>query len=288
MAELKRRRKENVTGALFVDASCIDCGTCRWVAPDSFDEANGYSRVWRQPGTDVQRHRALMALVACPTGSIGSTEKENIVPAAAAFPDRIAGEVYHCGYHSEKSYGAASYFIRRSEGNVLIDSPRFARPLVKRLEEMGGVALMVLSHRDDVADHALFAKHFGCTRIMHADDIGSGTRDVERRIEGDAPVALADDLLAIPVPGHTRGSVCLLHREFLFTGDHLWWDPDAHKLGAGRHVCWYDWREQTRSMARLQEYAFEWVLPGHGRRGHLPQGDMARALAACVADMGAR
>lgn len=29
--------------------------------------------------------------------------------------------VYHCGYHSEKSYGASSYLIVRAEGNILID-----------------------------------------------------------------------------------------------------------------------------------------------------------------------
>jgi glyoxylase-like metal-dependent hydrolase (beta-lactamase superfamily II)/ferredoxin len=285
MADLSRKRVQNVQGRMYVDASCIDCGTCRWVAPDSFDEAGGQSRVWRQPETPHQRERALMALVACPTASIGSTEKENLSRTVAAFPDPIADNVYHCGYHSEKSYGAASYLIRRPAGNVLVDSPRFARPLVKRLEDMGGIALMFLTHRDDVADHAAFAKHFGCTRIIHADDVGSGTREVERTVAGYAPEVLADDLLIVPVPGHTRGSMCLLHNKFLFTGDHLHWEPDTQTLGASRHVCWYDWREQTRSMERLLDYDFEWVLPGHGRRANLPTDAMRRALAQCVADM---
>jgi hypothetical protein len=29
--------------------------------------------------------------------------------------------VHHCGYHSEKSYGAASFLIVRPEGNIIID-----------------------------------------------------------------------------------------------------------------------------------------------------------------------
>lgn len=29
--------------------------------------------------------------------------------------------VYHCGYHSEKSFAATSYFITRPEGNILVD-----------------------------------------------------------------------------------------------------------------------------------------------------------------------
>lgn len=285
MADLRRRRTENVQGELYVDGSCIDCGTCRWVAPGTFDEAGGQSRVWRQPSTPIERERALLALVACPTASIGSSGKPDLRDAVVAFPERIEGEVYYCGYHSEKSYGAASYLIRRAEGNVLVDSPRFARTLANRIEALGGIAIMFLTHRDDVADHAQFARHFGCDRVIHADDVGSGTRAVKRQVAGEEPVALADDLLAIPVPGHTRGSMCLLHDRFLFTGDHLRWDAESGTLGAGRHVCWYDWEEQTRSMARLMDYDFEWVLPGHGRRYHQPVPMMKQALAACIKGM---
>ena len=46
---------------------------------------------------------------------------------------------------------------------------------------------MFLSHRDDVADHAAFARRFGCKRVLHRVDVGDGTRDVERRLEGDEP-----------------------------------------------------------------------------------------------------
>ncbi len=124
---------------------------------------------------------------------------------------------------------------------------------------------MVLSHRDDVADHAAFARRFGCQRIMHAAD--AGRLPIERRIVGSAPVALDDELTIIPVPGHTRGSIALLYRDkFLFTGDHLWWDEDEERLDMGRGVCWHSWSEQLRSLATLSAYRFEWVLPGHGRR----------------------
>ncbi|MEO1181696.1 MAG: ferredoxin, partial [Cyanobacteria bacterium J06636_28] len=36
MAQLKARRTENVEGDIFVDTSCIDCDTCRWMAPEVF------------------------------------------------------------------------------------------------------------------------------------------------------------------------------------------------------------------------------------------------------------
>ncbi|MBV9948185.1 MAG: MBL fold metallo-hydrolase, partial [Myxococcales bacterium] len=96
---------------------------------------------------------------------------------------------------------------------------------------------------------------------------------------------LAPDLLVIPVPGHTRGSLALLHREFLFTGDHVWGSEDGRALEASRSVCWYSWAEQTRSMQRLLAYDFEWVLPGHGPRFHAPRPAARAALEALVAEM---
>ncbi len=189
----------------------------------------------------------------------------------ASLPDPVEEGVFYCGYASESSFGAASYLVRRDGGNVLVDSPRAARPLMDRIEALGGVSTMFLSHRDDVADHAAYARRFGCARVMHTADVGPDTRDVERRIEGDDPVELAPDLLVIPVPGHTRGSAALLFgRRFLFTGDHLWGSDDGLGLEAGRGVCWYSWREQTRSMEKLLAFEFEWVLPGHGPRFHAP------------------
>jgi glyoxylase-like metal-dependent hydrolase (beta-lactamase superfamily II)/ferredoxin len=281
VARLSDRLPENVPGEFFVDASCIDCAVCREVAPTVFTaagSASDQSYVHRQPSDARTRLRAAMALVACPTSSIGTERKIDLRQAVSAFPERVEDEVYFCGYASEKSYGAQSYLVVRPEGNVLVDSPRYTLSLADRIEALGGVAIMFLTHCDDVADHERFAARFGCERVIHARDVRSSTRAVERRIEGDEPVALAPDLLAIPVPGHTRGSTCLLYRErFLFTGDHLWRAEDAQQLSASRSVCWYSWPEQRRSMERLRAHDFTWVLPGHGRRYRADSPGDARA-----------
>ena len=148
---------------------------------------------------------------------------------------------------------------------MLVDSPRAAKPLLRRLEELGGVRYMFLTHRDDVAFHRVFREHFGCERILHEDDISIDTSDVERRVRGREPLALADDLLLLPVPGHTRGSVALLFRdEYLFSGDHLSYSSEDEMLDAHPRVCWYSWTEQVRSVERLLDYRFRWLLPGHG------------------------
>ena len=268
LAELKLAR--NVDGDFFVDSTCIDCDLCRQIAPETFTSAGDQSIVYHQPETPVQEFAALKALVTCPTASIGTMSHHSARPAVGAYPESIDDNVYFCGFASESSFGASSYLIAREEGNVLIDSPRFAIPLVKRIEKMGGVRLMFLTHRDDVADHEKWAGHFNAERVMHRDDITRATVGIERVLTGSEAVELDDNLLAIPTPGHTRGHTVLLYRKrYLFSGDHLWWSEAYDSLNASRSVCWYSWTEQTRSMERLLGYDFEWVLPGHGRRIHL-------------------
>lgn len=277
MALLSRAVPANVPGDLFVDHRCIGCDTCRQLAPDTFGGGEDDTAfVARQPAGPDARHRALLALVSCPVAAIGSRSKEGVAAAAAALPVEVAPGVFRCGWAAESSYGASAWLLARPEGNVLVDSPRFARPLLERLRALGGVRLMFLTHRDDVADHRRWREALGCERILHAADVTRGTEDVERRLDGTAPVRLADDLVAIPVPGHTAGSSALAARdEHLFTGDHLWGAGDG-ALGASRSVCWWDWHEQGRSMARLADYRFRRVWPGHGRPWSAPSVEAAQ------------
>ena len=122
MAKLPFRRPENVSGDFYVDQSCIDCDTCRWLAPATFSRQGEQSAVYQQPENLAQRTAALQALLACPTASIGTVQKpQEIKSIQAQFPLLIADNVYHCGYHSESSYGATSYLIARPEGNILVD-----------------------------------------------------------------------------------------------------------------------------------------------------------------------
>jgi glyoxylase-like metal-dependent hydrolase (beta-lactamase superfamily II)/ferredoxin len=279
MAHRRDAHSDNVPGPFFVDRTCIDCGTCYQFAPDTFADGGDHARVQAQPSHKEGHLRASMALVACPVGSIGTDDRTAIAPASKAFPHPLTERVSFCGYTSDKSFGAWSYLIQRPEGNVLVDSPRAAEPLLKNLEALGGVAKLVLSHRDDVADHAAFHARFGCERIMHC---GDGMTGLERLVDGDAPIPLAEDLLLIPTPGHTAGSICLLFREFLFTGDHLWWNPAKKRLSASRTHNWHSWPQQLDSLEKLLAFDFSWVLPGHGsiHRAQSPAGMKSELKAA--------
>jgi glyoxylase-like metal-dependent hydrolase (beta-lactamase superfamily II)/ferredoxin len=290
MASVDRRLANNVSGDFYVDETCIDCDTCRRIEPRVFVEGNGYSYVGRQPGQQDERARSMMALVACPTGSIGTVSRADARPGVAAFPEPVAENVSFCGFTSRDSFGAWSWFVERPTGNLLVDSPRAANPLLAALEHRGGVGRLFLTHRDDVADHVALAKRFGCERILHERDVTAETRGVERKLSGDDPITLSEDLVAIPTPGHTRGHAVLLYREkFLFTGDHLAWSPRRRELTAFRDACWYSWCEQIRSMERLLDFRFEWVLPGHGWRYHAPSPEAMRTeLEKCVTWMKSR
>ncbi len=284
MAHPSRRLPANVPGDFYVDDTCIDCDTCRWLAPETFLRKAGQSAVGSQPEDEAGRRRALLAVVACPTASIGTAAPAKDLPAArAAYPIPIADEVHYCGYHSAKSYGAASYLIVRPGGNMLVDSPRQSETLAARIEAMGGARWLFLTHGDDIAEHAWWHQRLGCERILHAGDAGRSTQGMERILEGEADIELAPDLRIIPVPGHTEGSCCLLYRDtFLFTGDHLAWSERRGHLYAFRDACWYSWEELGRSMEKLRGYPFEWVLPGHGRRFHADAKTMKTQMEACL------
>lgn len=284
MARADDRYPDNAPGLFFVDTSCIDCGTCRHVAPATFAEAADHSFVAVQPTDPAAHLRACMALVACPTHSIGTTAPVDLKPAVAAFPEEILPGVFACGFTSPDSYGASAWLVTRPDGNVLIDSPRAAAPLVRRVEALGGVRWIVLTHRDDVADHAVWAARFGAERIIHAADARAAP-GAERLVDGD--VTLAPDLRIVALPGHTKGSMGLLFRdEVLFSGDHVW--GRGAGLGAGRSVCWYDWGAQIRSMERLRELRFGHVLPGHGAPWHGGEAARLPALDALIAWMRGR
>lgn len=283
MADQKKRLDSNVPGNFFVDATCINCDTCRQLAPSSFEEIGDYSAVSRQPDGDTHVHQAYQALLACPVGSIGTehSDKSRLHQAMASFPLQLEHGVSYCGFNSEKSFGANSFLIEHPDGNWLIDSPRYIKHLTEVFEQRGGIAKIFLTHKDDVADADKYAAHFGAKRIIHRADAEAASI-AERVIDGEETVRVGSEFHIIPVPGHTAGSMALLYRErFLFTGDHLWWDSHAQSLEAPTRLVWRKWT-MIDSLRKLLDYRFEWVLAGHGDRVHLSSADMRRHLLALV------
>ena len=290
MARPAQRLAANAPGPFFVDERCIDCGTCWQWDPDHFASSGHQAHVKRQPTGPEATTRALLALRACPVAAIGAPSELVRTTPADGFPALLtrhaAGDVYYCGWASRRSFGASSYLIVRpggrsgglSGGNMLIDSPRFNAPLARRIEALGGLSGIVLTHRDDVADHQQWARRFGCPRWIHAADADAAP-EVDHQLPGDEPLALDSDLTLIPTPGHTAGSlVALLGGQILFSGDHLWWNPEAQALVASRSYCWWNWPTQLESVARLRDLDVRMLLPGHGGRHSFEAGVWASEI----------
>lgn len=274
---VRQPRKENVAGEFYIDHTCIDCDTCRWMDPATYDRVGDMSAVVRQPQTPEEREKAMQALITCPTFSIHARQQSSEVRAVVdGMPMPVAGcpNIYHCGFSSKDSFGSTSYFIVRESGNVLVDSPRFDKHLLKQIQSMGGAKYHFLTHQDDVAGHDKWHEALGTERIIHNTETNSsqGTDAVEVQLEGEGPWQLPDgseDIELIHTPGHTDGSVVLLYKpsSTLFSGDHM---GVSRRLGRLAVFTTYssDPALQARSVEKLKQYDFLHVLPGHGRRAH--------------------
>lgn len=285
MADPKKRLKTNTSGKFFVDSSCIDCDACRQIAPSVFGEFGNYSSVKAQPKSEQAERQAWQALLSCPVAAIGCEGENRSKEITEDFPIAVEDGIYYCGFTSRKSYGANSYFISHSSGNWLVEAPRHVQRLEEKLNEMGGAQHIFLSHRDDVADAAKYAKRWNSSRIIHEDD-ADAEPNAEVILTGSDTAILEKDFTIIPTPGHTKGHCVLLYKnKYLFTGDHLHFDRDSQRLAAYRDFCWYSWELQRESMQKLLQYDFEWIFPGHGQSANLPGAEMKRQLAELVKNM---
>lgn len=269
---------DNAPGDWYVDTSCIDCGASCTVAPGLIVRSGGQSVFARQPATDDEIEAAWRAAIVCPTASVRTRSRRK--GPRGLYPHALGPGIYRCGYNSRKSFGAHSYFVVRPGGNFLIDSPRYLRGLAEFFERLGGLSDVLLTHRDDVADAQRYAEQFAARVWIHISDAEAAPFATDL-LRGRRPIPLRDGMTAVPVPGHTRGSVCyLLDAEYLFTGDSLAWSHEQKRLHAHRSHCWYSWTEQRRSLARLAEHDFSYVLAGHGGSRRLEPAVVKRQIAA--------
>ena len=283
MPKEAERNPANAPGSWYVDNRCIDCAAAREVAPGLIVRKGDKSVFARQPISQDEENAAWRAALLCPTASIGRIEGGK--PPAHLFPQVIAPGIFRCGYNALSSFGAQSYFVARDQGNLLVDSPRYTHQLVEAFEKNGGLAHVLLTHRDDIVDADRYAKHFGARVWIHEDDSSAAPYATDL-LRGTQRTELDSRLLAIPVPGHTRGSVVfLLDQTYLFAGDSLAWDPDHKRLTAFKQACWYSWSELKNSLARLDETPFSSVLPGHGHSVHLSAPEMRTQLRDLVSRM---
>ena len=200
--------------------------------------------------------------MACPTQSIGTSEARR--PPSPAFPYELTPGVYALGHNARSSFGAHSYLVPRTGGNLMVDSPRFTRGLAELVDDLGGVRHVLLSHRDDVADADRWADRYGADVWIHEADADAAPYATVV-LEGDGVTAVAPGVVSVPAPGHTEGSVVFhIDDRWLLTGDTLHWNHRRDELDVFAGAMFHSWEVLADSMDRLAALEVEWVLPGHG------------------------
>ena len=263
MARIDLAHTDNVDGPWFVDTRCIRCDAARHWAPGLIEmDDRGLSYVARQPGGPEEAAALWRAAAACPTQSIGSTEERR--SPSPAFPFELTSGVHALGHNARESFGAHSYLVPRADGNLMIDSPRFTRGLAERVDGLGGVRHVLLSHRDDVADADRWAERYGADVWIHAADADAAPYATVV-VEGDERVEVAAGAVAVPVAGHTEGGLAFhVDDRWLLTGDTLHWNHRRGELDVFAEQTFHSWDALADSIDRLAELPVEWVFPGHG------------------------
>ncbi|SCK16908.1 MBL fold metallo-hydrolase [Streptomyces sp. WMMB 322] len=265
----------------YVDDRCTNCDAARQFAPGLIGERGGRSQILRPPRDEEDMRRLHAAVFACPTRSIrpvSGRPDETLDPFPMALDDRV----FVCGHNSRRTAGANSYLLVRASGTLMmIDTPRWSRELAERYEESGRVTDVLLTHRDHAAHGRRYADHFGARLWIHEGDLDAAP-DADRVIRGLGPTEIGEGVTALPVPGHTEGSVLYLADDrYGFSGDSVYWSRSTGDLEVAESVTWYSIEELAASLARAAaQVRFEWILPGHGDRRLLPAGEMSARLRA--------
>ncbi|MEU5308398.1 MBL fold metallo-hydrolase [Streptomyces sp. NPDC021562] len=262
-----------------VDARCTNCDVARQLAPGLIAEVGGRSAVVRQPRDAAEAGLLHAAAHACPTRSV-RPPGGRLDAARDPFPLALDDTVALCGHNSPHTAGANSYLLRRPGGtSMMVDTPRWSPALAARYEASGPVTDVLLTHRDHAAHGRRYADRFGARLWIHEGDLDAAP-DADRVLRGTAPTGIADGVLALPLPGHTRGSVLYLADDrYCFSGDSFYWSRTTADIEVAESVTWYSIRELAASLTRTADrLRFEWLLPGHGDRRRLPADDMTARL----------
>ena len=184
----------------------------------------------------------------------------------------------HSGHENKHEYytfplgeiGANCYIVDCGGGTAaVIDPGDEAEVIVGELERLHlcpGAVLITHGHFDHVGAARELSARYGCRVWMSRADL-----DLPEGLAGDAfctdgygegdRVTVGDaEFAVISTPGHSRGSVCLILADLIFTGDTLFYNSCGRTDFPGGSAA-----DMRKSLARLVAMPGNYtVLPGHG------------------------
>ncbi|MDO5683518.1 MAG: MBL fold metallo-hydrolase, partial [Propionibacteriaceae bacterium] len=156
--------------------------------------------------------------------------------------------------------------------------------LASAVEELGGVARVLLTHRDHVAGGDAWVERFGAEAWIHHSEASAAA--YAKNHFGDEREQLWPGVTVLNIPGHTSGSMAFhLDDRLLFTGDSLRWHVRRETLDVFPRQTWQSWSLLADSMEALGELPVEWVLPGHGMWARVGFEEYARQMRTLGTDM---
>lgn len=193
----------------------------------------------------------------------GPNRLRPVAPGLWATPDEPlgGGPAQTCGF-----------LLQRDAGNVFVYSCSAISDFYGHLDELGGVALTVLNHRDEATRHVTrLADHYGIRVRAHADEVEACRRRDVRELEPmvGTEIELGPGLLAMHAPGHTPGATAYLWdnpadgRRYLFTGDTFTnFTLDRFPSVLGFHSYDGNVQDMRGTLDRLKAQATDVLCPG--------------------------
>lgn len=166
-----------------------------------------------------------------------------------------------------------AYLLTRPQGNLLLYSiGEDQQDDLDAIEQLGGVDVQVLSHRDEIGPALnLIRDRFGSRLGYHeADDHAiRETAAADLFVDADCGDSLLEGIEVLHTPGHTPGSICLRYesphgKSYLFTGDTIVPSADSWATGVYAEIEG-DAADLVESLTRLRDHSADLVISSaHG------------------------
>jgi glyoxylase-like metal-dependent hydrolase (beta-lactamase superfamily II) len=164
------------------------------------------------------------------------------------------------------SHNVSQSIAQIPTGNILIDCPSWGEQTQTFLEQNGGVAWLVLTHRQGMSSAAVsIQKQFGCQVLV---------QEQEAYLLPEVEVTTFSDSIIIPpntqvlwTPGYSPGSACVYYQPsgVLFTGRHLLPDVSGNPQPL-RMAKTFHWPRQLKQvqqiLERFDDASLQYLCPG--------------------------
>ena len=157
------------------------------------------------------------------------------------------------------------YLLVSNNEAVIIDPGAEGARILFELEKSGARLKYIINthyHYDHVMANEEVRTKTGALVLIHEAEKDYIDFQVDRYLQEGEYVEFGDAKLeVINTPGHSKGSICLLGENIIFTGDTLF-DGDCGRVD----LAGGNWHEMEESLAKLKGIIKKgvYVYPGHG------------------------